>query len=136
MVLLHRRPGLAEKPNPVYPVTYSTPSPDEQFLFVMLAPPSGDATQNPDNNEHAKELRKKYPQSGMYRNDGSTDPLWAVDWYDYEVFPANDGIHLVRERRLGPAFAVVHREAAARRTEPVRSNSTARPCRFWRTGRC
>jgi hypothetical protein len=86
-----------ELPNPVYPVTYSTPSPDGKFLFVMLAPPSGDPAKDPDNTPRGKELRKTYPRSGLYRNDGSTDPVWAVDWYAYGVYPANDGVHLVRE---------------------------------------
>jgi hypothetical protein len=90
-------PALAEKPKPVYPVTYSTPSPNGQFLFVLLAPPSGDPALDPDNTDHAKQLRTTYPASGMYRNDGSTAPLWTVEWYDYAVFPADDGVHLVRE---------------------------------------
>lgn len=102
-------PALADKPKPVYPVTYSTPSPNGQFLFVMLAPPSGDPALDPDNTDHARELRKKYPASGMYRNDGSTAPLWAADWYAYFVHPADDGAHLVREdspaRTLAPFIA-------------------------------
>jgi hypothetical protein len=92
--------------DPVYPVTYSTPSPDGRFQFVMLAPPNADPKQNPDNTPQAKELRQKFSRSGMYAA-GSTEPLWAVDWYAYEVYPANDGKHLVRldtSSRMGAAF--------------------------------
>jgi hypothetical protein len=98
--------SFAEKPKPVYPATYSTPSPNGQYLFVMLAPPSADPALDPDNTDHAKMLRQKYPSSGLYRNDGSTEPLWTADWYAYYVHPADDGIHLVREdsaaRTLAP----------------------------------
>lgn len=87
----------ADLPDPTHPVTYSTPSPDGKYLFVMLAPPSDDPARNPDNTEQAKDLRRKYPASGLYRNDGSTTPVWTADWYAYGVFPADDGVHLVRE---------------------------------------
>jgi len=87
----------ADLPDPTHPVTYSTPSPDGKLLFVMLAPPSDDPAKNPDNTDEGKALRKKYPTSGLYRNDGSTTPLWTADWYAYGVYPADDGVHLVRE---------------------------------------
>lgn len=32
-------------------------------------------------------LFKKYPTSGLYRNDGSTNPLWTVDWFSFDVRP-------------------------------------------------
>lgn len=86
-----------ELPDITHPVTYSTPSPNEEYLFVMLAPPNDDPAQNPDANEHAQMLRQKYRESGLYRNDGSTEPLWTVAGYAYGVYPANDGIHVVRE---------------------------------------
>lgn len=80
------------------PTTYSTPSPDGQYLFVMIAPRPKDDTPSlvPEKLAHQKELFAKYPASGLYRNDGSTKPLWTVDWYSYRVWPADDGIHLVR----------------------------------------
>jgi hypothetical protein len=91
------RASAADPPDPLYPVTYSTPSPNEQFLFVMLAPQSDDPKKPADNTSYARELRTKYPASGLYRNDGSTTPLWTADWYAYAVYPADDGVHLVRE---------------------------------------
>jgi hypothetical protein len=30
----------------------------------------------------------------LYRNDGSTTPLWTVDWYAHSVLLPSDGIHL------------------------------------------
>ena len=41
-----------------------------------------------------------YTQSGLYRNDGSRDPLWTFDWYAYNVDVAADGVHLVRHGAL------------------------------------
>ena len=37
-----------------------------------------------------------YPVSGLYRNDGSLEPLWSVPWYSFSVAVADDGEHLVR----------------------------------------
>ena len=52
-----------------------------------------------------------YELSGLYRNDGSTIPLWTVDWYARETYLSNDGQFLVRvdswpgdERQLAVAF--------------------------------
>ncbi|CAN5379950.1 hypothetical protein BH11PLA2_BH11PLA2_44950 [soil metagenome] len=82
------------------PRTYSTPSPNGQFLFVMIAPRPTDPHPNlvPEKEAHEKALYEKYVAtgSGMYRNDGSTNPLFTVDWYSFRVFPADDGQHLVR----------------------------------------
>jgi hypothetical protein len=35
----------------------------------------------------------------LYRNDGSTAPLWPVYWYSFEVYPSSDGRHVVQ---MGP----------------------------------
>lgn len=45
----------------------------------------------------AKKIRNKYPKSGLYLNDGSTEPLWTVDWYSQEVLVPADGVHLIRK---------------------------------------
>lgn len=37
-----------------------------------------------------------YRVSGLYRNDGSKEPLWVVDWYAFKVHVASDGIHVIR----------------------------------------
>lgn len=49
--------------------------------------------------EKMKEL-EKYPANGLYRNDGSTEPLWTVDWSNIAL-PLNDGRHAIRFGRGG-----------------------------------
>jgi hypothetical protein len=82
------------------PRTYTTPSPNEQFLWVMIAPrPASDNPYlKPEQKPHEVEIYERYRAtgSGMYRNDGSTTPLFTVDWYSYRVHPADDGRHFVR----------------------------------------
>lgn len=46
--------------------------------------------------EEVDEIRGKYHEAGLYRNDGSTTPLWTIDWFAYSVDVASDGRHLVR----------------------------------------
>lgn len=82
----------------VPPFSYTKPSPDGRFLFVMIAPEWGDGA-NVWNKKKAAEIRAvrdTYPRSGLYRNDGSITPLWTVDWYAGDVEVASDGVHLVR----------------------------------------
>lgn len=43
---------------------------------------------------------EKYPANGLYRNDGSTEPLWTVDWCNIAM-PLNDGRHAIRFGRGG-----------------------------------
>jgi len=47
--------------------------------------------------ERELELERKYPQSGLYRNDGSTKLLWPVEYISIckEIHISNGGIHLV-----------------------------------------
>ena len=80
------------------PVFADTPMPPKDFLqttengdylFVMLAPDEVAKYQNQD-------IRGVYKQSGLYKNDGSTTPLWVVHWYSFVVYPSSDGMHLVR----------------------------------------
>ena len=52
----------------------------EQYIFVMLAPPQ-DAKNPVEEGREDPGIRKIYHESGLYRNDGSTTPLWTVDWY-------------------------------------------------------
>jgi hypothetical protein len=90
---------------PPFPQTYRTVAPGGRFAFVMLSP-----MPSLDESGAGKEVRQAYPQSGMYRNDGSTDPLWTVDWYAQAVELAADGVHLVRP---GP-WAWLRRDEAKR----------------------
>ncbi len=74
------------------PHDYTQLTKNGNYIFVMLAPGGYAPHQNPA-------VRKMYRQSGLYRNDGSTTPLWVVYWYSFEVYPSSDGRHLVR---MGP----------------------------------
>lgn len=82
------------------PYSYASPSEDGKFVFVMIAPVQveQDGVYSDDEDRRRAQLvRKKYALSGQYLNDGSTTPLWTVDWYAFNVYVASDGVHLVRE---------------------------------------
>lgn len=64
---------------------------DKKYLFVML---KGGTVSKP----FVPTQTGKYPQSGLYLNDGSNTPLWTVDWCANVLLPA-DGIHIVRKGR-------------------------------------
>jgi hypothetical protein len=51
---------------------------------------------NEETADEIREIRRVYTRSGMYRNDGSTEPLWTVDWYAHGVQLTPDGMHLIR----------------------------------------
>jgi hypothetical protein len=80
---------------------YKEVSLNGQYVFVMLGilpTPADDPAWRYEEPRVRKdaEIRRVYPQSGLYRNDGSAAPLWTVDWYAFKVFVASDGVHLVR----------------------------------------
>lgn len=78
------------------PRPYVAQSADGRFIFVMSLP-------------RAMTWKNKiYSVSGLYRNDGSTEPLWTVDWYAFEVVVASDGSHVIR---LGPWASAYDDEA-------------------------
>jgi hypothetical protein len=94
VVLLLLASSLAADEKPIaYPVPSVFPSPNENYRLVLVPP----KTTDPRLKENAaqQEIRQQYTTSGLYELGGSK-PLWTVDWFDYENFPANDGIHLVR----------------------------------------
>lgn len=81
------------------PWSYKQVAPGDQFVFVMIVPGPVEAEVVHWNEKTAAEVRavrRRYTRTGMYRNDGSTDPLWVVDWYAYGVHLAPDGVHLIR----------------------------------------
>lgn len=90
------------------PFSYTVPTPDGRHVFVMLSsvygPDEGAAALEEEGTDaYRKELamelqrvRKTYTQSGLYRNDGSSTPLWTVDWYGFEIEPLSDAVHLVK----------------------------------------
>lgn len=77
--------------SPAPPRDFKKVTENKEYIFVMLAPYEW--------GEHDSEIRELYKQSGLYRNDGSSTPLWTVDWYAFEVFPSSDGEHLIQ---MGP----------------------------------
>lgn len=81
------------------PHSYTVVTSNGQYVFVMLAPvvPADDgALMRPDLAAAIRDIRRTYTMSGLYRNDGSTTPLWTVDWYAYHIEVASDGVHLLR----------------------------------------
>lgn len=94
LLLLLAGPALAEEKPIAYPVPSEYPSPNKEFVFVLMPPKSDDP--NRKENGIQAGLRQKYAVSGLYRAADPTKPLWTVDWFDYEAHPANDGVHLVR----------------------------------------
>ena len=105
------------------PRTYSVPSTNNKFVFVMIAPieiERDGISYGDQGKKAAKKIRNKYPKSGMYLNDGSTEPLWTVDWYSQEVLVPADGVHLIRK---GPWASKISDEAFTifANGEPIRS---------------
>jgi hypothetical protein len=81
------------------PTSYKRVTPGEKFVFVMVSwiPVEDEVGRwNEETAAGIREVRRTYTRSGMYRNDGSTDPLWTVDWYAYGVDLTPDGVHLIR----------------------------------------
>jgi hypothetical protein len=80
------------------PYSYKKVVPSGKYVFVMISPLTIENDAGGWNEEMAagiREIRRVYKRSGMYRNDGSTEPLWTVDWYA-GVVVASDGVHLIR----------------------------------------
>jgi hypothetical protein len=91
----------ARASSPAPPYSYKKPCPDGRYVFVMLSPlpPEADAERwTGDMADEIREIRRTYPASGLYRNDGSVRPLWTVTgyWPERGVEVASDGVHLVR----------------------------------------
>jgi hypothetical protein len=76
---------------PARPRDFKRVTENKEYVFVMLAPDG--------RSPHDSEIRRVYKRSGLYKNDGSSTPLWTIDWYAFEVFPSSDGEHLIR---MGP----------------------------------
>ena len=95
------------------PFSYTKPTPDGKHLFVMISPqsPKDDASSWIESKaQEIRRIRNTYTISGLYRNDGSSTPVWTVSWYAYDVEPLSDGIHLVRP---GPWASSSDSEAVA-----------------------
>jgi hypothetical protein len=86
---------LAANDKPIaYPVPSEFPSRNGDYVFALIPPKSEDPNRR-EQSHHAR-LRQKYAESGLFRAGDEKTPLWTVDWFDYEVMPSNDGVHLVR----------------------------------------
>jgi hypothetical protein len=88
--------------------------------------------------DEVRKLRQTYTRSGLYRNDGSAEPLWTVDWYAEGVLVLSDGAHLVRfgkpykiEDEALTFFAHGH-ELATYRVKDLVARPEALPKNPWR----
>lgn len=89
--------ALADKQAP--DTSYKQEVPGGPFVFVMIAPSPLEeevATMPPALAAEVREIRRVYPRSGLYPDDGTAKPLWTVNWYAHNVELASDGIHMVR----------------------------------------
>ncbi|MGL6076983.1 MAG: hypothetical protein ACRC8S_22740 [Fimbriiglobus sp.] len=83
--------------------SYKAVTPGGKFVFVMISPSSVEEELrrlNEESGVEIRQLRSTYQRSGMYRNDGSTQPLWTVDWYSNGVQLTPDGVHVIRHGLL------------------------------------
>ena len=81
------------------PCSYTQATPDGRHVFVMISPLTPEEEASSWEEPFASEirvLRRTYKESGLYRTDGTADPLWTVDWYCSGVKVLSDGVHLVR----------------------------------------
>jgi hypothetical protein len=78
--------------------SYTAETADKKYLFVMR-----------DVGRSEYFISDKYEKSGMYLNDGSTTPLWTVDWKE-SIYLPNDGKHIIRIGRL--KYSATYREEA------------------------
>lgn len=71
-------------------------SSDGQYVLVMVSSPLFDEEIAPPDPETAR-IRATYKQSGLYRNDGSTSPIWTIPFKDvtHEVFLGPQGKYLM-----------------------------------------
>jgi hypothetical protein len=95
-LMLLALPSTAFADSPAPPRDYSVVTESGEFVFVMLAREELSAYNQVGFIRRDEELRQKYSQSGLYRNDGSSTPLWTVDWYSFSVEISSDGRHLAK----------------------------------------
>ena len=90
-------PSSTQADSPIPPHDYTQIAGGGKYIFVMLTrdKPSSTNNQSGTRNQDAT-IRKTYTESGLYLNDGSTTPLWTIDWYASEVMVSSDGHSLVR----------------------------------------
>jgi hypothetical protein len=82
----------------VHEESWRIASQDGRYVLVMVSPhPVDEDASRHDREAEVREIRKTYKQSGLYPNDGSSEPLWTIPYHipDYAVYIAPDGRHLV-----------------------------------------
>jgi hypothetical protein len=88
----------ADKKGP--PTTHKVATADGKFVFVMIAPQPLEEELKHYGTDDAKNavvaIRNVYKKSGLYKNDGSADPLWTIDWYSDATVLLPDGETLIR----------------------------------------
>lgn len=98
----------ASADSPARPSTYEVVSPDQKFVFVMIPPYALDEelkTWNEEYGEKVRQIRSVRSVSGMYLNDGSSEPLWTVSWYAFGTEIFSDGVHVVRHGPWASRFS-------------------------------
>lgn len=86
---------------PGRPYSYIVPTADSQYFLAML-PRSMKSREAASKwfvilgDTEKERIQKPLTLSGLYRDDGSVNPVWAIDWYAFGVQPLSDGIHMVR----------------------------------------
>jgi hypothetical protein len=117
-VMIGGKPALADSPAPES--SYKEIAPGGKYVFVMISPMTPDEDERKWDTKYRvaiREIRRTYKRSGLYRNDGSTEPLWTVDWYTHSVAISSDGVHLIRPgpwpggNRYGPLGSALDVEA-------------------------
>jgi hypothetical protein len=82
---------------------YTLESADKKYIFVMLR------GCNHNDSVHLYPP-DRYPESGLYLNDGSVAPLWTVDWCGNVLLPS-DGVHVVRTGHWARTYEGYNQEA-------------------------
>lgn len=72
-------------------------SPNGKYLLVLLTPEEERESRWEKTLAEQDRLEAKYPRSGLYRNDGTTELLWPMEYLSRakKIYVCNDGIHLV-----------------------------------------
>ena len=87
--------------------SWQTVSGDKNFVLVMIS--AKPAHEDGEVGSPERAIRMKYPQSGLYRNDGSITPLWTLPYWSYwseqrEVYIAPDGRHVIFANNWNSGF--------------------------------
>lgn len=89
----------AQQPKSVWMSSYTAETADKKHIFIMRSREDGEDYFIGD----------EYPRSGMYRNDGSNELLWATDWKS-RIYLPNGGKYVVQLGRL--EYSATYRETA------------------------